>query len=51
LIALAVSQRFDFSNSYAVFDTHPTGESLHSLAPPLKRLGKARLAQTLDEQR
>jgi len=39
LIALAVSQRFDFSNSYAVFDAHPTGEPLHSLAPPLKRHG------------
>jgi len=39
LIALAVSQRFDFSNSYAVFDAHPIGDSLHSLSLPLKRHG------------
>jgi len=32
LIAVAVNQRFDISNSYAVFDAHPMGESQRSLS-------------------
>jgi len=39
LIAVAGSQLYDYSNSYAVFDAHPKGESLHSLSLPLKRHG------------
>jgi hypothetical protein len=39
LIAITSSQLYDYSKSYAVFDVHPTGESLHSLSPPLKRHG------------
>jgi len=39
LIAVAANQRYDFLNNSAVFDTHPNGESLHSLSLPLKRHG------------
>jgi len=39
LTALTVYQRIDLYNSYAVFDTHPMGESLNSLSLPLKRHG------------
>jgi len=64
LTALTVNQHIDLWNSYAVFDTHPVGESLNSLSLPLKRHGgvatfakeygprcKPRLALTLEEQR